>query len=295
MSSILVTGGAGFIGGHLVDRLIDDGHTVYVIDNLSSGKTENINPKAIFIYGDILDTMVYPPISKIYHLAAIPRVPYSMEHPIETHNTNVNGTLAILDLARQANAKVVFASSSSVYGDQKLPLNETKRKYPISPYALHKSIGEDYMTLWNDIYNIPTVAMRFFNVYGPRANVDSEYSLVIGKFLKQKALGKPLTIFGDGEQTRDFTYVDDIVEGCVRAMDSDVRGETINLCNGDGVSINEIADQIGGEKVYQPKRPGDILHTLGDNSKAKKLLDWQPTTSIKEGIKLITNEHIIER
>lgn len=223
----------------------------------------------------------------IFHLAALARVPYSIEHPIETHRINITGTFNVLLMAKELKVKkVVFASSSSVYGDQELPLRETAIPHPKSPYAFQKLVGEGYMRLFNEVYGVPTVSMRFFNVYGPRCDPNSEYSLVIGKFLKFKKERKPLTIYGDGNQTRDFTYVSDIVAGCISAMESDVQNEAINLCNGHNVSLNEIADLIGGEKSYLPIRKGDVLHTLGSNDKANKLLNWQPKVLIKEGLKL---------
>lgn len=211
MSKIICTGGAGFIGSHLVDKLIDLGHKVAVLDNLSTGKLENLNPKAKFTKGSINDNYIYN-ADYVFHLAAIPRVPYSVKYPEETHETNIDGTLKVLLGARKSKVKkVIFASSSSVYGDQELPLRENMISHPVSPYAFHKLVGEGYMRLFNEVYGLPTVSLRFFNVYGLRADPNSEYSLVIAKFLKLKKEGKPLPIYGDGEQTRDFTYVDDLV------------------------------------------------------------------------------------
>jgi len=297
MSKIAVSGGAGFIGSHLVDKLIEGGHEVIVLDNLSSGKEENLNSKAKFILGDVrklgfVKTESYPinnNIDYIFHLAAIPRVPYSVEHPIETQDVNVNGTIKILEFARKCKVnKVIFASSSSVYGDAKLPLREDfSEKAPKSPYAMQKRFGELLMRLYNDLYDLPTVSLRFFNVYGPRCDPNSEYSLVIGKFLKQRSEGKPLTIYGDGEQTRDFTYVSDVILGLTLAMEKNVRGVEINLCNGNNTSINKIAELVGGEKQYLPPRVGDVLHTKGSNKRAKDLLGWEPLIKIEEGIKLI--------
>ena len=299
---ILVTGAAGFIGSHLVDKLVELGHEVMVIDDLSNGKEENLNPKAHFLQEDIskdsfLDDSrnMFSPIGGtllgidyIFHLAAIPRVPYSIEHPTETHRVNVNGTFNILKIAKEYKVKkLIFASSSSVYGDQGLPLKETMIPQPISPYALHKQIGEQYLRMFNLVYGLPTLSLRFFNVYGKRADPESEYSLVIAKFKKLKAEGKPLTIYGDGEQTRDFTYVDDVVDACILAMEKPVQNKIINICNGKQTSINEIADLIGGKKAYCPPRKGDLLHTLGDNTKVKSLLGWQPKISVEEGIKLL--------
>jgi len=303
MSKILITGFAGFIGSHLQDKLIELGHEVIGVDDFSSGKFENVNPK-ISWYGKFPiselgfenDSMgigtdgapEFSNIDYIFHLAAIPRIPYSIEHPIETHNVNVNGTLNVLEQARKWKVKkVIFASSSSVYGDQRLPYKESLHKKPISPYALHKSIGEEYMRLFDIVYGLPTLSLRFFNVYGPRCNADSPYSLVIGKFLKMKAEGKSLTIFGDGEQSRDFTYVDDVVRGLVAAMEKPVHNEVINLCNGKTTTINKIAELIGGEKEYLPPRKGDVARTLGDPWKANALLDWRGEISIEKGLELM--------
>lgn len=289
MSKVFVFGGAGFIGSHLVDALLEKGHEVTVVDNLSGGKVENINPKAKFIRFDIrhdLTEWQSDEVDLIFHLAAIPRVPYSVESPMDTHDVNVSGTLKVLQWARFNGAKkVIFASSSSVYGDQELPLREYMGTQPKSPYAFHKLAGEHYMRLYDELYNLPTVSLRFFNVYGSRCDPDSEYSLVIGKFLKARREGRPMTIFGDGEQSRDFTHVSDVVAGLIRAMEKPVRHESINLCNGRNVTINKIAELIGGERNYLPPRKGDILHTLGDNSKARELLSWEPKVSIEEGIK----------
>jgi UDP-glucose 4-epimerase len=290
MSKIIVTGGAGFIGSHLVDRLIEKGHSVIIIDDFSTGKAENVNPKAEVLKWDISEMYFNyqnKDLDYLFHLAAIPRVPYSIEHPTKTHNANITGTFNMLKAAKDSGCKkFIFASSSSVYGDQELPLVETKQTRPKSPYAFHKLVGEQYCRLFDDVYNLPTVCLRFFNVYGPRCDPNSEYSLVIGKFKKMKAEGKPFTIYGDGEQSRDFTYVDDIVDGLIKAMESGARNEVINLCGGHNITINKIAELIGGEKIYLPARSGDVLHTKGDPSKAKKLLNWEVKVPIEEGIKL---------
>lgn len=288
MARCYVTGFAGFIGSHLTDRLIELGHEVVGIDNLSTGKRENINPKAEFINWDVSEVYFNARhLDYVFHLAAIPRVLYSIEHPTKTHRANVNGTFNILKAAKDSGAKkFIFASSSSVYGDQDiLPLKEDMTPRPKSPYALHKLIGEQYCKLFNELYGLPTVSLRFFNVYGPRADDTSEYSLVIAKFLKMKKEGKPLTIYDDGEQTRDFTYVSDTVEACIKAMEMPVQNEIINVCAGKNVSVNKIAEMIGGEKVYLPPRPGDPRHTLGDNTKAKKLLNWEAKIGLEEGFK----------
>jgi len=289
---VLVLGGAGFIGSCLQDRLIELGHEVFVIDNLSSGKVENLNPKAVFIKDDITtdfnERLPETKFDYIYHLAAVPRVPYSVEHPIETHEVNVNGTLNVLECARSWKVKkVIFASSSSVYGDQAPPLKEKMERRPISPYALHKSIGEQYMSLYDTLYNVPTISLRFFNVYGKRSDANSPYSLVIGKFLKAKQSNEPMVIYGTGKQSRDFTYISDVVDGLVKAMEKDVHNEIINLCNGNNTTINQVADFIGGERRYEPPRKGDVFQTQGNPNKAKVLLDWQGKVTVEEGINLM--------
>jgi nucleoside-diphosphate-sugar epimerase len=290
---ILVTGGAGFIGSNLVDKLISEGYKIFVIDNLSSGKKENLNKKAIFYKTDIchLDKILplFKGIDYVFHLAANPRVIFSVENPIESHKVNVNGTLNVLYASYKNKVKrLIFASSSAVYGDiKKLPLKENMTPKPVSPYGLHKLIGEYYCKLFSNLYNLETVCLRYFNVYGPRMDPNGPYALVIGKFLKLVKENKPLTIYGDGKQTRDFIYVDDVVKANILAMKSKKvgEGEVINICSGKNYSINYIAKLIGGKKIYLPARKGEMKHTLGDNSLAKKLLNWKPEISLDEGIK----------
>jgi nucleoside-diphosphate-sugar epimerase len=289
---ILVTGGAGFIGSNLVDRLINEGHKVFVIDNLLSGKKENLNKKAIFYKADICHLEKILPLFKgidyVFHLAANPRVIFSVENPIESHKVNVDGNLNVLYSSYKNRVKrLIFASSSAVYGDiKKLPLKENMDPKPVSPYGLHKLIGEYYCKLFSNLYNLETVCLRYFNVYGPRMDLNGLYALVIGKFLKLKKENKPLIIYGDGKQTRDFIYVDDVVKANILAMKSKKvgKGEVINICSGKNYSINYIAKLIGGEKIYLPARKGEMKHTLGDNSLAKKLLGWKPEISLEEGI-----------
>lgn len=290
---ILVTGGAGFIGSHLVDRLIEQGHKVIVIDNLSTGKKENLNPEADFHQLDICDFEKIKPLFQnvdyVFHLAAIPRVPISVEKPIFTSKANILGTISVFKAASESKVKrVIFASSSSVYGNQKeLPLRENMIPNPISPYALQKLVGEQFAKLFTQLYKIPIISLRYFNVYGPRIDPDSEYSLVIGKFLKQKSQGKPLTIFGDGEQTRGFCYIDDVIEANIKAMRSErlKGGEVINIGSEKSHSINYLSELIGGEIKYLPPRIGDVRHTQADITLAKNLLDWQPKAPFEQGIK----------
>ena len=290
---ILVTGGAGFIGSHLVDGLIERGHKVVVIDNLSTGKKENVNKKAKFYKIDICSPKIKEIFKKekpevVFHLAALPRVPLSVKDPVLTSKVNILGTVNIFKASVDFKVKrIIFASSSSVYGDQKkLPLREDMIPNPISPYGLQKLVCEQFAKLFSNLYKIPIVSLRYFNVYGPRVDFDSQYSLVIGKFLKQKAEGKPLTIYGNGNQTRSFCYVDDVVEANILAMKSKKikGGEVINIGSEKSYSVNYLAKLIGGKVKYLPPRPGDVLHTKADITLAKKLLNWSPKVSLEEGL-----------
>ena len=290
----LVTGGAGFIGSHLVDKLIDEGHKVLVLDDLSTGKKENINKKADFREWDISKNwddigITIENIDVIFHLAAKARVQPSIESPIEYHNANVNGTLNMLVAARDAGVKrFVFSSSSSVYGDieeQDLPTTENAHLNPISPYALHKSIGEQYCKLFSELYDMETISLRYFNVYGDRMSLEGAYKLVIPIFTEQRLNGEPMTINGDGKQKRDFTYVGDVVDANIAAgtLDRKFNGDVFNIGHGDNRTVNQIADYIGGERIHrdpviEPKA------TLADNQKAKDVLDFNPSTNIEEWI-----------
>ena len=299
MERVLVTGGAGFIGSHLVDKLIKEGYKVIVIDNLSTGRKENLNPayfsgenpKAEFYQLDIRDFEKISPLFKgiefVFHLAAIPRVPISVENPIVTSQVNILGTINVFKASVDAGVKrVIFSSSSSVYGNQdKLPLKETMVPAPVSPYALQKLTGERFAKLFFKLYGIQIISLRYFNVYGPRIGFDSEDSLVLGKFLRQNAEGKPLTIYGDGKQTRAFCYVDDVAEANIKAaLSQKVKGdEVINIGSTKSYSINYLANLIGGKKKYLPPRKGDVLHTKADITKAQELLDWEPKVSFEQG------------
>ena len=293
MFNILVTGGAGFIGSHLVDKLVALGHRVLVLDNLSTGKKENVNAQAEFHYIDICDfetmQIYFKDIDFVFHLAAIPRVPLSIEDPLGTSKVNIMGTLNVLEASRQNKVKrVINTSSSSVYGNQKtLPLKEDMTPSPVSPYGLQKLIGEQFAKLYTEFYDLSVVSLRPFNVYGPRIDINSEYSLVLGKFLKQKSEGKPFTIYGDGEQSRAFCYVDDVVNAFVLAVQSvNIEGaQVINVGSDKSYTINFLADLIGGEKVYAPARVGDVRHTQADITKAKELLGWAPQTDFVQGVR----------
>ncbi len=293
MAKVLVTGGAGFIGSHLVNKLIEDGHQVSIIDNLSSGKREYINPEAKFFELDITDFEKIKPIFKdvdfVFHVAAVPRIPLSIKKPLETNKANITGTLNVLVASKGEGVKrVIYSASSSSYGGQKeLPVKESMRSRPLNPYALQKYVGELYCKIFSEIYKLSTVSLRYFNVYGTRQPKEGTYAPVIGMFLRQKKEGKHLTITGDGEQTRDFSYVSDVVRANILAMESDKvgKGEVINIGAGNNHSINEIAKIIGGEVKYIPLPPGEMRDTLADISLAKELLDWTPKIKLAEGIK----------
>jgi nucleoside-diphosphate-sugar epimerase len=292
----IVVGGAGFIGSNLVDALIDKGFDVEVIDNLVGGKKEQVNPKAKLHVEDILNLEKIKPIFKdaeyVFHLAALPRVQYSIEHPVETNRVNVEGTINVLIAAQEAGVKkLVYSASSSAYGDQLvMPLKEDMLALPKSPYGLQKYIGELYCRLWSEIYNLPTVCLRYFNVYGPRQNPDGAYALVIAKFLRQRQNNEAMTITGDGEQTRDFTHVRDIVRANILAAESDRvgKGEVINAGSSHNYSVNEIAAIIGGPTVNIPARL-EPRASLADNTKAKELLGWVPQEQMVPAIAELKN------
>ncbi|MBI2013503.1 MAG: SDR family oxidoreductase [Candidatus Colwellbacteria bacterium] len=296
MKKVLVTGGAGFIGSHLVDRLLNEGYEVFVVDNLSTGKRENLNPEAGFFEVDITDFDALDKVFSetepeyVFHQAAIPRMPISIKDPVGTSKTNILGTINVLKAAHDAGVKrVVYAASSSAYGEQEtLPLHEDMVPNPLSPYGLQKYVGELKLRLFSSLYGLPTVSLRYFNVYGPRIDVNSDYSLVVGKFLRLNKEGKRLPIFGDGKQSRAFCYVGDVVEANIKAMLSPKvgKGEVINIGAKDPVSVEEIAEAIGGEKEYLPPRAGDPMHTAADLTRAIELLEWEPKVDFVEGLRM---------
>ncbi len=291
MHTYLITGGAGFIGTNLSERLIADGHRVLVADNLCAGKKERLPENVEFHELDINNTDALASVLKgvdiVVHLAALPRVQFSIEHPFEAQHANIDGTLSVLEAARRAGVKrIVYAASSSAYGDQEvMPLTETLPAQPKSPYGLHKYVGEMMMRLWNELHGIETVSLRFFNVYGPHLDPNGAYALVIGRFLKQRMDGIPMTITGDGEQTRDFTHVRDTVDAIVRASQSDRvgKGEVMNVGAGRNVTINRIAELIGGAIEYVPPRI-EPKHTCADSSLIKEKLGWEAAIRIEDGI-----------
>ena len=294
---IVVTGGAGFIGSHLVDALVERGFKVHVIDNLSGGKKENVNKKAVLHIADIRNLKEIKPIIRgadyVFHLAALPRVQYSIENPEETHDVNVSGTLNVLLAAKDGGVKrVIYSASSSAYGDQKrMPLLENMPAAPKSPYGLQKYIGELYCRLFSEVYGLPTVSLRYFNVYGPRFNPEGPYALVIGKFILQRKLGQPLTITGDGKQTRDFTHVSDVVLANLLAMESKKvgHGEVMNIGAGSNTTINKLAKLIGGQSKHIAFRL-EPQNTLAGTLLAFKLLGWKPQIKTENGIKQLLRE-----
>lgn len=290
----VVIGGAGFIGSNLTDLLIEEGHEVLVIDNLSTGKESNVNKKAKLKILDISHHSSFEILVNsisgydgIFHLAALARVQPSIEQPHEFNKVNVNGTLFVLDAAVKAGIKrVVYSASSSAYGDAEVfPTPENHPTDPLSPYGLQKLIGEQYCRVFHHCYGLETVSLRYFNVFGERQVLKGAYCLVMGIFAQQRLNNKPMTITGNGEQRRDFTYVKDVCKANLLAMTSENvgSGDVINIGNGDNRSINQIADLIGGDKKYVEKRL-EPYQTLADNSKAKKLLNWSPTVSVEDWI-----------
>lgn len=296
MSKLVVTGGAGFIGSHLTDSLIKAGHQVVVVDNLMLGKKEFINKKAKFYKVDIRNLRKIKTIFKgteaIFHLAADPRLPKSIEDPVGTHEINVTGTLNVLLAAKDAGVKkVIFSSSCALYGDQSLPIKESFLPRPLSPYGLHKLMGEEYCKLFYKLFNLETVCLRYFNVFGPRKLAGGGYPMVIPIFLEQRQKGQKLTIVGDGKSTRDYVQVSDVVRANILAWKSKVKdGTAINIGTGIQTSVNSIAKLIGGATTKLPARIGEMRYIEADNSLAKKLLHWQPKVNLKEGVEELKRE-----
>lgn len=294
----VVTGGAGFIGSHLVDELIRRGHQVRVVDNLVAGKREHVHPDAEFYQIDVRDEKALLPIMKgadyVFHLAALPRVQFSIDFPHESNSANITGMLNVLHAAKEGGVKkFIYSASGSMYGNNEtLPLHEGLAPDLVSPYALQKYVGEEYVRLYADIHGLPGVSLRYFNVYGPRMNLDGgAYTLVIAAFLRQKRDNKPLQITGDGNQTRDFTHVRDVVRANILAAENDSvsSGERINIGAGRNVSINRLAELMGGQKEYIPVRK-ENYHSLADNRRAKELLDWEPEVRLEDGIAELLRE-----
>ncbi len=295
----IVTGGAGFIGSNLVDKLIDMGVEVHIIDDLSTGFAKNINPKAIFHKIDIstlnpdLAWYEFKDTDVVFHLAALARVQPSIKDPIPFDKVNIGGTLRMLKLAHNLKVKrFIYSASSSCYGDAtKFPTPEEHSTNPLSPYGLQKYVGEQYCKMFSQVYNLDTVSLRYFNVYGERMSLEGAYKLAIPIFANQILNGKPLTINNDGEQRRDFTYVGDVVNANILAATNpeDLKGEAFNIGNGDNYTVNELADMLGGKKSYGNKVI-EPFQTLADNSKALLILDWDPKGDLPTWIKKYKQE-----
>ena len=295
----LVTGGAGFIGSHLVDRLLKDSFDVIVLDNFSNGRMENLSHHLdnrileiknvdVSNFQEIKD--YFTDVSWVFHLAALADIVPSIQNPLKYHKANVDGTVSVLEASRKAGVKrFIYAASSSCYGIPDVyPTPETTDIRPMYPYALTKYIGEQYVLHWGKVYDLPVVSLRLFNVYGPRARTSGTYGAVFGVFLAQKLAGKPFTIVGDGTQTRDFTFVTDVVEAFILAARLKLRNEIFNVGSDNHYSINKLVELLGGnEVVHMPKRPGEPDCTFADISKIKKKLGWSPKVNFEEGVKIM--------
>ena len=300
MSSYLVTGGAGFIGSHLTEELIRRGEQVRVVDSLITGNRRNLAHLSgvEFIDGDLADLAtakrVMEGIDYVLHQAAIPSVPRSVEDPITSNRANIDSTLNVLVAARDARIKrVVYAGSSSAYGNTPtLPKREDMAPNPLSPYALQKLVGEQYMQMFTALYGLETVTIRYFNVFGPRQDPSSPYSGVISVFAKALLENRQPTIYGDGEQTRDFTYVANVVDGVLRAVKAPAAaGQVVNVATGSSISLNQLfasMREIIGSRVdvtYGPFRNGDVKDSLADITRARTLLGYEPSVSLEAGLK----------
>ena len=301
MAMYLVTGGAGFIGSHLTDELVRRGEKVRVVDNLSTGKRHNLaqHPGLEFVEGDLADPDVarraMVGVEYVLHQAAIPSVPRSVLDPVSSNRANVDATLNVLVAARDAGVKrLVYAGSSSAYGNTPtLPKTETMPNAPLSPYALQKLVGEQYCQLFTRLYGLETVTTRYFNVFGPRQDPSSPYSGVISLFISALCDGRPPTIYGDGEQTRDFTYVANVVDGVLRAAQAPgASGEVINVATAGRISLKQLFEAVrtlvgaaGLEPIYADVRAGDVKDSQADIDKAHRLLGYQPIVRFEDGLK----------
>ena len=294
----VVTGGAGFIGSHMVDLLVREGYDVTIIDNLANGRLENIEHhkgRVKFAQVDIGDynadlESLFEDVEYVFHYAALADIVPSINNPMKYHRANVDGTINVLEAAKKSTKlkKFVYAASSSCYGIPDVyPTPEDTPIKPEYPYAHTKTVGEQYVMHWGQLYDMPVVSMRFFNVYGVRHRTGGTYGAVFGVFLAQLLNNKPLTIVGDGEQTRDFTYVTDIVDACYRAATSTITQEIFNVGSDHTYSINYLVELLGGEKQYIPKRPGEPDATFADITKIKSMLGWTPKVSFEAGVKIM--------
>jgi nucleoside-diphosphate-sugar epimerase len=303
MAASLVTGAAGFIGSNLVRHLLEHDHTVVALDNLSTGRARNlegVSDAITFVEGDVRDralmTELCAGVDFVFHQAALPSVPRSIDKPWAANAHNVNGTLSVFLAARDAGVRrVVFAASSSVYGDtDQLPKQETMCPQPRSPYAVSKHVGELYGAVFSDVYDTETVGLRYFNVFGPRQDPSSDYAAVIPKFIDLLRREEPPVIHGDGEQTRDFTYVENVVQAnrkAAQASSEDVSGEIFNVGCGDRVTVNRLAQTLKDivdtdtEPVHGEPRPGDVRHSQADVQKARDAFGYNPQVGLREGLR----------
>src|SRR3989338_6890721 len=292
LENALVTGGAGFIGSHLVDYLLKEDCKVTVIDNFSSGRIDNLaqhkkNKDLRIVNADVADfnkiKKYFNKIDYVFHLAALADIVPSIKNPLSYHHSNVEGTISVLEASRINNIKrFIYAASSSCYGiPTKFPTPETAQMSPQYPYALTKYLAEQYVMHWNKVYDLPSLSLRMFNVYGPRSRTSGAYGAVFGIFLAQKIAGKPFTIVGDGNQTRDFIFVSDVVKAYILSAKSDLKGKIFNVGSGEDQSVNNLANLLGGEKkVYVPNRPGEPDKTLADITQIKKKIGWRPEINL---------------
>jgi UDP-glucose 4-epimerase len=293
---VVVSGGAGFIGSHLVEALLNQGNVVTVIDNLSTGRKENLahlNNSVKLIEADISTPGAwieeFEGVDWVFHLAALADIVPSIQNPDEYFRANVDGTFNVLQTARAAKVKrFIYSASSSCYGiPDSYPTSEDSEIRPQYPYALTKRMGEELVMHWSQIYKLPALSMRFFNVYGTRSRTSGTYGAVFGVFLAQKLANQPLTIVGDGTQTRDFTYVTDIVDALIAAALSDKTGQIYNVGSGKTISVNRLVELLGGASVNIPKRPGEPDSTFADIAKIKTDLAWEPKIPIEIGVKKV--------
>lgn len=300
--NVLITGGAGFIGSHLVDECLRRGHKVDVIDDLSIGRIENLAAHARdvrfkFHRADIADLEKVLPlfsgIDWVFHLAARADIVPSIQMPMTYHHANVDGTVAALEASRLKEvSRFVYAASSSCYGiPTQYPTPETAAVDVRYPYALTKHVGEQYLLHWARVYQLPAISLRFFNVFGPRARTSGTYGAVFGVFLAQKRNGKPLTVVGDGTQTRDFTFVTDAVEALLAAAESKISGDVFNVGSGGSYSVNRLVELLGGGEIeYVPKRPGEPDCTFADITKIRRVLGWSPKIKFEDGVRLLCEQ-----
>lgn len=297
----IVTGGCGFIGSHLVDKLLLEGHQIRVIDNCSTGRRENlihhIKNRNLTIYErDIRERSeiedIFTGADYVFHLAALADIVPSIQKPWEYYSSNVTGTYHVADCARKAKVKkLIYAASSSCYGiPDEYPTKEAAEIRPQYPYALTKRLAEETALHWGQVYGLPVITLRLFNVYGTRSRTSGTYGAVFGVFLAQKLAGKPFTVVGDGRQTRDFTYVTDVADAFYTAAMSDLKQETFNVGSGGTYSINRLCELLGGDIIHIPKRPGEPDCTFADTAKIERMLGWKAEISLEEGVARILEQ-----